>query len=80
MQCPRCHSSRVYPSRPRTIRERVRQKLSKRRPYRCHACNWRAWRDMEVGIEGDDVKPEDLRTGRPPAPLSQKDVDQLDPA
>ena len=80
MQCPRCHSRRVYPSRSRSIRERVRQKFSDRQPYRCHACNWRAWCDVEQETAAEDVMPENLRTGRPPGPLSQKDVDQLDPA
>jgi hypothetical protein len=29
--------------------ERVRRRLTGRVPYRCHACNWRGWRD-EFGL------------------------------
>jgi len=80
MDCPRCRSSRVYPSRLRSMLERVRQRFTERQPYRCHACNWRGWHDVEFKTKTPDVTPEDLRTGRTPAPLSSSDVDQLDPA
>jgi hypothetical protein len=80
MRCPKCRSRRVYPSRLRSPLERLRQKFTERRPHRCHACNWRAWREVEFESSEADVTPQDLRTGRAPAPLSQKDVDQLDPA
>ena len=32
--------------------ERVRRRLTGRVPYRCHACNWRGWRD-EFGPGAD---------------------------
>jgi hypothetical protein len=80
MKCPRCASVRVYPSRLRNSFERLRQKVTDRQPYRCHECSWRKWRDVEFLTATPDVKPEDLRTGHPVVPLSQKDVDQLDQA
>jgi hypothetical protein len=80
MKCPRCASVRVYPSRLRNSFERLRQKLTDRQPYRCHECSWRRWREVEFMTSDPDVKPEDLRTGHGTAPLSQGDVDQLDPA
>ena len=80
MKCPRCASARVYPSRLRTGFERLRQKLTDRQPYRCHECNWRRWREVEFFKRDPDVKPEDLRSGRGIAKVSQTDVDQLDPA
>lgn len=80
MKCPRCASSRVYPSRLRNLAERLRQKLTDQQPYRCHECNWRKWREVEFLSPSPDVKPDDLRTGRGVAPVSSKDVDQLDPA
>ena len=81
MKCPRCASTRVYPSRLRGTVERVRQKITDRQPYRCHECGWRAWRDVEfLSTKDSDVTPDDLRTGRRPSALDQKDVDQLDPA
>ena len=79
MKCPRCASVRVYPSRLRNGVERLRQKLTDRQPYRCHECNWRKWREVEFH-KGTDVKPEDLRTGRGVAQVSQNEVDRLDPA
>ena len=80
MQCPACHSPRVYPSRHRGLWERLRQKMTDQQPYRCHACNWRAWRPVDFGGTDPDVRPDDLRTGREPNPPSSTDVDQLDPA
>jgi hypothetical protein len=80
MKCPRCASARVYPSRLRSIVERLRQKVTDRQPYRCHECNWRRWREVEFLSVNPDVVPDDLRTGHGVGPLEQTDVDQLDPA
>lgn len=80
MQCPACHSPRVYPSRLRGTWERLRQKVTDRQPYRCHECSWRAWRDVEFRTADPDVSPDDLRTGRESKPPSSTDVDDLDPA
>ena len=41
--CPVCGSQRVFRSRTRTRFERLRRELTSKRPYRCHACNWRGW-------------------------------------
>ena len=78
MQCPSCGSPRVYPSRLRNSLERLRQRLTDRQPYRCHACNWRKWNDVIVREDGPDIHPDDLRTGRTATPLSTRDLDQLD--
>ena len=80
MKCPRCASVRVYPSRLRNTLERLRQKMTDLQPYRCHECGWRKWREVEFMSANPDVKPEDLRTGKGLTPISQTDVDQLDPA
>lgn len=77
MKCPACGSPRVFPSRTRNVIERLRQMLTDKQPYRCHQCGWRQWRDVLIH-ENADVHPEDLRTGRVPAPVSSKDIDQLD--
>jgi hypothetical protein len=58
--------------------ERVRQMWSDQQPYRCHQCGWRKWRDVLISEDGPDVHPEDLRTGRVPAPVSAAEFDQLD--
>jgi hypothetical protein len=70
----------VYPSRLRGGVERLRQKLTDRQPYRCHECGWRRWREVEFLRANPNVSPDDLRTGRGPAPLAPSDVDELDPA
>lgn len=80
MNCPACGSPRVYPSRLRGLLERVREYVTDKQPYRCHQCGWRRWRDVVVHTEEPDAVPEDLRTGRGPRPVSQTDLDQLDPA
>lgn len=79
MKCPKCASTRVYPSRLKNAFERLRQKITERQPYRCHECGWRRWRDVEFLAPNPDVGPDDLRTGRGPTPVSSADVDQLDP-
>ena len=78
MQCPSCGSPRVYPSRLRNSLERLWQRVTDKEPYRCHACNWRKWSPVIVREDGPAVKPDDLRTGRTPTPLSARDLDQLD--
>ena len=80
MKCPKCASTRVYPSRLRGLAEQLRQKVTDRQPYRCHECGWRKWRDVEFLNRNPDVGPDDLRTGRGSVPLASADVDELDPA
>ena len=41
--CPSCGSNRVFRSKTRTAFERFRRQFTMKRPYRCHACNWRGW-------------------------------------
>ena len=78
MKCPGCDSPRVYPSRLRGVFERLRNALTDKQPYRCHACNWRQWRVVEVHEDHQDIHPDDLRTGRVPKPVTPADLDQLD--
>lgn len=78
MKCAACGSPRVYPSRLRNSLERLRQLVSDKQPYRCHACGWRKWNDVAVHPDSPDVHPEDLRTGRVSKPVSTTDLDQLD--
>jgi DNA-directed RNA polymerase subunit RPC12/RpoP len=82
MKCPACGSPRVFPSRLRNGLERLRQGLTDKQPYRCHQCNWRKWRDVEIHVDDGnaDVRPDDLRTGRTPKPVSPGDLDSLDTA
>jgi hypothetical protein len=58
--------------------ERLRQMTTDKQPYRCHECGWRKWREVRVHDDGQDVHPEDLRTGHAPQPVSSADLDQLD--
>ena len=78
MKCPACGSTRVYPSQLRNVIERLRQSLTDKQPYRCHECGWRRWRDVLQHATAPDVRPEDLRTGAEPQPISPADLDQLD--
>ncbi len=41
--CPSCGSHRVFRSKSRNALERFRRQFTMKRPYRCHACNWRGW-------------------------------------
>jgi hypothetical protein len=33
----------VCRSKTRSALERLRRRFTRKRPYRCHACNWRGW-------------------------------------
>ena len=79
MQCPSCGSTRVYPSRLRSLLERVRQAMTGMHPVRCHECGWRRWRNV-IEADGAPIVPDDLRTGRTAAPLSSRELDQIDRA
>ena len=78
MKCPACGSARVYPSHLRSRVERLRQIVTDKQPYRCHQCGWRKWGAVQLGSDGPDVNPDDLRTGRAPRPVSTAELDQLD--
>jgi hypothetical protein len=80
MKCPACGSTRVFPSRLRNGFERLRQLATGKQPYRCHACEWRKWRDVRVHPVSPDVEPDDLRTGRTLQPVSPQEFDKLDAA
>jgi hypothetical protein len=41
--CPRCRSSRVHRSRPRSLLERVRKRRRSGRLFKCQDCHWRGW-------------------------------------
>lgn len=78
-KCPSCGSSRVYPSRARSLAERLRRIFSEKQPYRCHACNQRMWYEISLPMtEGPDAEPEDLRTGLSSKPITADELDQLD--
>lgn len=78
-KCPVCGSSRIYPSRLRSVFERARRTFSEKQPYRCHACNHRGWYQIYLPLtDGPDAAPEDLRTGMSSTPITPDDLDQLD--
>ena len=41
--CPKCRSENIHRSRAKTRWEALRQEVTGKRPYRCHACGWRGW-------------------------------------
>jgi hypothetical protein len=50
--CPKCRGA-LHRSRTRSWLERARRSVTGRVPYRCHACNWRGWReDVRPGAHG----------------------------
>jgi len=42
-KCPACASTDIHRSRIKSRTEHMRKSFSPKRPYRCHACNWRGW-------------------------------------
>jgi predicted Zn-ribbon and HTH transcriptional regulator len=77
MQCPACGSARVHSSRLRGFLERLRQVLTGMHPVRCHQCGWRRWQNV-IDRNRAPIVPDDLRTGRAAAPLSNVEIDQID--
>jgi hypothetical protein len=78
-KCPSCGSTRVYPSRHRSVAERLRQVLTEKRPYRCHQCNWRKWIAIEIRIpKQPNVDPQSLARPNGNRPLQPADMDRLD--
>jgi hypothetical protein len=77
--CPACGSPRIYPSRARSIVERMWRAFTRKRPYRCHACNWRRWIDVPPPPRLADSDPEELRSRRSTEPIRKADLDGLDP-
>ncbi len=41
--CERCGAETVHRSRVRSAWEVLRRAVTHKRPYRCHACQWRGW-------------------------------------
>jgi hypothetical protein len=46
--CPVCKGDDIHHSRLRNWMERLRWRLTRRVPYRCHGCDWRGWREDGV--------------------------------
>jgi hypothetical protein len=69
--CPVCGSNRVFRSKTRGLLEKFRRQFTVKRPYRCHACDWRGW-----AAEGAHaVSPKDiLESGTAPPDLSAIDA------
>ena len=68
--CPACGSKRVFRSKTRSAFERFRRQFTMKRPYRCHACNWRGW--APVGTQA--VAPGDV-LDTPSAPPDLASID-----
>jgi hypothetical protein len=77
-RCPACASARIYPSRLRSSIERMRCALTERQPYRCHACEFRGWSEIQVPVETAEAGPDELRTGAAARPITAQELDQLD--
>ena len=72
MTCPECGSPRVRPSHRRSPWERIRSRLTGRRPYRCRACQWRGWLSLSA-LRAD------LTSWKPQhQPLGEKEFEAFD--
>ena len=43
IECPKCENAEYYQSRMKSAFEKARRAILKKRPYRCHSCNYRGW-------------------------------------
>lgn len=79
-RCPACGSSRIYPSRLRSVRERLRHLLTGLQPFRCHQCDRREWTRASVGASPQaKTLPDELRGVAHSGTIRVADLDQLDP-
>jgi hypothetical protein len=71
--CPGCGGHNVHHSRLRTHIERLRSRLTRRVPYRCHTCEWRGWRrDKAVPSSAEALRPIHRD-------LTEAELERLDP-
>ncbi len=55
--CPECHASALYRSHTTSTFEEKRKQLGHKRPYRCHACQWRGWlEDAQLRYSAEGMK------------------------
>jgi hypothetical protein len=79
-RCPACGSSRIYPSRLRSVAERLRHLVTGLQPYRCHQCDWRRWARVTLRARAQPrTSPDHLRAAGSPRAVRVTDLDQLDP-
>jgi hypothetical protein len=80
-RCPACGSSRIYPSRLRNLRERLRHIVTGWQPYRCHQCDWRRWSRVTYRLPSKAQTPADeLRVAAAPhGSVKRAELDRLDP-
>jgi hypothetical protein len=45
-RCPKCGGRNIHASRARSIWDRWRKSISRKRPHRCPTCGWRGWADV----------------------------------
>lgn len=80
-RCPNCGSESIHPSRTRTGWEKFRRRLTGRRPYRCHTCEWRGWgSDHGPKFQSDDVVLASNSLEPSPPNLATVSVQFADPA
>jgi hypothetical protein len=54
LQCPKCGSADIRPSRPKRAWEVLRKKITATSPYRCARCDWRGWTPGDQRLETAD--------------------------
>lgn len=78
-KCPTCGSHRIYPSRLRSMIERLRRAMTAKQPYRCHACNHRGWYPIDIPVSRKpDAPPEVLQVTSRKETITGDDLDRLD--
>ena len=70
--CPKCASEDVHRSHTRSTWESWRKTITGKRPYRCHACEWRGWGpDFGARFGDDDAQLLNERTASDVQPTSE---------
>ena len=73
LSCPECGKESLRHSRPRSFAERIRRRLTKRVPFRCHSCGWRGWR-RDLALHAAASAPREIRRE-----LTDHELERLDP-
>lgn len=59
--CPKCKSHDIRRSPTRSRWERWRKEITRKRPYRCRACQWRGWLPIGLG-DGEQARAQSRST------------------
>jgi hypothetical protein len=75
--CPKC-TSVLHRSHVRNGWERLRKRITRRRPYRCHNCEWRGWGGDPADHAAENNPDPSIAHGLAAGSRADFDLEQID--